>query len=152
MFKSIQKARRDYKLEVKNPPDEIQDAPQEFWNKIIEKSKSLGIDLIGFAAIDENLIFEQDYVGGIETLYKNGIVLGMEMDYEAINCTPEPPAGLESLRIYAELGEATNILTYFIRSKGYRAIACHPLGGPILFPALTVKAIFKKILSIYLRK
>ncbi|MHA1986203.1 MAG: 4Fe-4S dicluster domain-containing protein [Promethearchaeota archaeon] len=140
MFKGIQKARRDFKEEMKNPLTEIQKAPSGFWDEIMEKAKSLGIDLIGFAPIDESLIFEKDYIGGIEFLYENGIVLGMEMDYDAINWAPDPPAGLESLRIYAELGEATNKLADFIRSKGYRAIACHPLGGPILYPAMAVKA------------
>jgi Pyruvate/2-oxoacid:ferredoxin oxidoreductase delta subunit len=145
MFQGIQKARKDYRQETKNPPKEIESAPIEFWDEIIDKVKSLGIDLIGFAPIDENLIFETDYVGGIEFLYENGIVLGMEMDYEAINTAPEPPAGLESLRIYAELGEATNKLADFIRAKGYRVIACHPLGGPILYPAMAVKAKLGKI-------
>ena len=140
MFKGIQKARRDYKNEIKDLPQEIKTAPEELWDDIIQRSESLGIDLIGFAPIDENLIFENDYVGGIELLYENGIVLGMEMDYDVINTAPNPPAGLESLRIYAELGEATNKLVDFIRSKGYRAIACHPLGGPILYPAMAVKA------------
>ena len=145
MFKGIQKARRDYKNEIKDLPQEIKTAPEELWDEIIQMAKSLGIDLIGFAPIDENLIFENDYVGGIELLYENGIVLGMEMDYDAINTAPNPPAGLESLRIYAELGEATNKLTDFVRSKGYRAIACHPLGGPILYPAMAVKANMGKI-------
>lgn len=140
MFLSIQKARRDYQKEIESPASEIQETSNEFWDKVIEKANSLSIDLIGFAPIDENLIFEEDYVGGIEFLYSNGIVLGMEMDYDAINCAPDPPAGLESLRIYAELGEATNILADFIRSKGFRVIACHPLGGPILYPAMAVKA------------
>ncbi|MHA2400605.1 MAG: 4Fe-4S dicluster domain-containing protein [Promethearchaeota archaeon] len=145
MFKGIQKARHDYKKEIENPSQDIVHAPKEFWNEVIEKSESLGIDLIGFAPIDENLIFEKDYVGGIEFLYENGIVLGMEMDYDAINTAPDPPAGLESIRIYAELGEATNKLADFIRSKGVGAIACHPLGGPILLPAMAVKAKLGKI-------
>lgn len=140
MFAGIQKARRDYKEELKSPLSENQKAHPELWDEIVEKSQSFGIDLIGFTPIDENLIFEKDYVGGIELLYKNGIVLGMEMDYNAINTAPDPPAGLESLRIYAELGDATNKLADFIRSKGFRAIACHPLGGPILYPAMAVKA------------
>ena len=140
MFNGIKKARRDYKNEIKDLPQEIKTAPEELWDEIIRRAKSLGIDLIGFAPIDENLIFENDHVGGIELLYENGIVLGMEMDYDAINTAPNPPAGLESLRIYAELGEATNQLADFIRSKGYRVIACHPLGGPILYPAMAVKA------------
>ncbi|MFW9880088.1 MAG: 4Fe-4S dicluster domain-containing protein [Candidatus Thorarchaeota archaeon] len=145
MFKGIQKARRDYREEIKDLPQKIIAAPEELWEEIIQMAESLGIDLIGFAPIDENLIFENDYVGGIELLYENGIVLGMEMDYDAINTAPNPPAGLESLRIYAELGEATNKLADFIRSKGYRVIACHPLGGPILYPAMAVKANLGKI-------
>ncbi|MHA1884085.1 MAG: 4Fe-4S dicluster domain-containing protein [Promethearchaeota archaeon] len=145
MFKGIQKARSDYKKEIENPPQELAHASIKFWKEVIEKAESLGIDLIGFAPIDENLMFEKDYVGGIEYLYENGIVLGMEMDYDAINTAPDPPAGLESIRIYAELGDATNRLTDFIRSKGIRAIACHPLGGPILLPAMAVKAKLGKI-------
>ncbi|MBY8989897.1 MAG: 4Fe-4S dicluster domain-containing protein [Candidatus Lokiarchaeota archaeon] len=145
MFKGIQKARRDYKEEIKDLPQELKTAPEEFWEEIVKEAKSLGIDLIGFAPIDENLIFEKDYTGSIELLYENGIVLGMEMDYDAISTAPNPPAGLESLRIYAELGEATNKLADFIRSKGYRVIACHPLGGPILYPAMAVKAKLGKI-------
>ena len=56
MFMGIQKARKDYKEEMKNPPTEIQKAPPEFWIEVTETAKSLGIDLIGFASIDENLI------------------------------------------------------------------------------------------------
>ncbi|MFX0139521.1 MAG: hypothetical protein ACFFDN_38120 [Candidatus Hodarchaeota archaeon] len=145
IFKSVQKARLDYKKEIKIPPNELKVAPIEFWDEIVNKAKSLGIELIGFAPLDEKLIFENDFVGGIEFLYENGIVLGMEMDYDVINTAPDPPAGLESFRIYAELGIATNELTDFIRSKGYRAIACHPLGGPILYPAMAVKAKLGKI-------
>ena len=145
MFKGIQKARRDYKEEIKDLPQEIETAPKELWGEIVKESKSLGIDLIGFAPVDENLIFEKDYTNNIEFLYENGIVLGMEMDFDAINTAPNPPAGLESLRIYAELGEATNKLADFIRTKGYRVIACHPLGGPILYPAMAIKANLGKI-------
>jgi len=140
VFKTIRKAISGYKKEIAEFPEEIQAAPKEFWKEIREQATLLGIDLIGFAPIDENLIFEEDHVGGIEVLYQNAVVLGMEMDYDAINTAPDPPAGVESMNIYAELGDATNKLTDFIRSKGYRAIACHPLGGPILYPAMAVKA------------
>jgi epoxyqueuosine reductase len=140
VFKTVRKAISGYKREIAELPEEVQIAPKEFWNEVEEQAKSLGIDLIGFAPIDENLIFEEDHVGGIEVLYLNAIVLGMEMDYDAIETAPEFPAGVESMNIYAELGDATNKLTDFIRSKGYRAIACHPLGGPILYPAMAVKA------------
>ena len=140
VFKTVRKAIAGYKKELAELPKEIQTVPKEFWMEIEEKAAILGIDLIGYAPIDDKLMFEEDHIGGIEVLYQNAIVLGMEMDYDAIDTAPDPPAGVESMNIYAELGEATNKLTNFIRSKGYRAIACHPLGGPILYPAMAVKA------------
>ena len=145
VFNTVRKAISTYKKEIDDLPETVQSASQEFWEEIVMQAKKLGIDLVGFAPIDEDLMFENDHVGGIEVLYENAIVLGMEMDYEAIDTAPEPPAGVESLNIYAELGEATNKLTKFIRSKGYRAIGCHPLGGPILYPAMAVKAGLGKI-------
>jgi ferredoxin len=145
VFNTVRKAISTYKKEIDDLPESVQSASQEFWEEIVMQAKKLGIDLVGFAPIDEDFMFENDHVGGIEVLYENAIVLGMEMDYEAIDTAPEPPAGVESLNIYAKLGEATNKLTKFIRSKGYRAIGCHPLGGPILYPAMAVKAGLGKI-------
>lgn len=140
VFNTVRKAISGYKRELQELPEKVQSANNDFWEELEEEAKTLGIDLIGYTPIDENLMFEKDHIGGIKVLYQNAIVLGMEMDRDAIETAPEPPAGVESLNIYAELGEATNNLTTFIRSKGYRAIACHPLGGPILYPAMAVKA------------
>ena len=140
MFKGVKKAKKIYKEELKTPLEDLQVVSEDFWEEVVEKATSLGIDLIGFTAIDENLIFKHDHVSEIDSLYENAIVLGMEMDHERINTAPESPAGYEALRVYAELGMATIELTNFIRSKGFRAIACHPLGGPILYPAMAVKA------------
>ena len=136
----IQKTNKDYKAEIKNLKEDNKYAPKEFWDKIVEKAKSLDIDLIGFTPVDENLMFEKDYNSYIITLYDNGIVLGMEMKYDPIDQSPGPQAGLETFRVYADLGIATNKLAEFIRSEGYGAIACHPVGGPILYPAMAVKA------------
>ena len=140
VMEHVNKARKNYRLEKKNFATENKFAPNEFWDEVIKKAHELGIGLIGFASVDENLIFEIDYVGGIDVLYENAIVLGMEMDYNNIEDAPDFLAAYESMRIYAELGEATNKLADFIRSKGYRAIVCHPLGGPILYPPMAVKA------------
>jgi ferredoxin len=138
-MKGIRTAARDYKKVLKEASDDLQSAPKAFWDELIEKAKSLNIGLIGFAPIDENLIFTLDQTCKIEQLYENGIILGMEMDFDAIDSAPDPEAGLEAQRVYGDLGEATNSLAAYIRSKGFSAIACHPLGGPILYPAMAVK-------------
>ncbi|MCX5859843.1 MAG: 4Fe-4S dicluster domain-containing protein [Proteobacteria bacterium] len=136
----VLKSRKDYRKELTSPSRPPKPAPPEFWKEIYTRAESLGIGLIGFAPVDENLIFTSDFVGKMDRLYAHGIVLGMEMDFTAIDSAPGPEAGLEAMRIYAELGVATNRLADFIRSRGYRAIACHPLGGPILYPAMAVRA------------
>jgi ferredoxin len=134
------KSRRNYRKELASPSRPPQPAPAEFWKEVATRTELLGIGLVGFAPVDENLIFISDFVGKMDRLYAHGIVLGMEMDFTAIDSAPGPEAGLEAMRIYAELGVATNRLADFIRSRGYRAIACHPLGGPILYPAMAVRA------------
>ncbi len=63
LFKTVQRAKTDYKREMKNLPDNVQSAPKEFWEEIIEQAKILGIDLVGFAPVDEKFIFKNDYVG-----------------------------------------------------------------------------------------
>ncbi|MFH2063943.1 MAG: 4Fe-4S dicluster domain-containing protein [Pseudomonadota bacterium] len=137
---SIQKVKKDYKKELVQGRIEQTRADEKFWYAVNDKAASLGIGTVGFAPVDENVMFVRDHVGNIEGLYPNGIVLGMEMDFERINKAPEPEAGVEAMEIYMKLGTATNILADFIRSQGHRAIACHPLGGPILFPVMAVRA------------
>ncbi|MFX0133207.1 MAG: 4Fe-4S double cluster binding domain-containing protein [Candidatus Hodarchaeota archaeon] len=115
---------------------------QKFWDDLIDYTKSIGIDLIGFTEVDEYYIFEEemaDYRVKDKVLDK-AIVLGKEMKKERIEQAPEPPAGVEAMRIYAELGEATNKLAKYIRDRGYQAQAFHPFGGPVLYPPMAEKA------------
>jgi epoxyqueuosine reductase len=137
-----QAVKKDYLEETGNPPEKVQEVPPEFWREVETKAKELGIGLISYAPVEEELIFQRDTFSGydVKHLYSGGIVLGMEMDFEDIETAPEFPAGKESARVYAELGEATLRLTEFIRQKGVRAIACHPFGGQILYPAMAVRA------------
>ena len=74
IINGVNKAKKDYKKEIKIPPKEVQFASEEFWDEIIEKAKTLGIGLIGFTPIDENFIFENDSISRIKFLYDKGIV------------------------------------------------------------------------------
>jgi len=111
------------------------DVDAKFWDDLKDYAKSLGIGLIGFAPVKEEYIFE-----GYRLHYDNGVVLGMEMDFDSIEEAPGGRSGLEAMRVYAELGIATNKVADYLREKGYRAQACHPLGGQILYPAMAVSA------------
>ena len=140
LFKSIKETKKLYINQISNPPNKIEKVLKGFWDKIIEYSKSIGVDLIGFAPVKESFMFKTDFTCGINQLYKNGIVLGKEMQYSEIDTAPSSRAFVETIRVYAELGEATNKLASFIISKNVNAIPCHPLGGPILYPAMAVSA------------
>lgn len=111
------------------------DVDAKFWDDLKDYTKSLGVGLIGFAPVKEEYIFE-----GYRLHYDNAVVLGMEMDFDSIEDAPGARACLETRRVYAELGIATNKVADYLREKGYRAQACHPLGGPILYPAMAVLA------------
>ncbi len=136
----VSRARKDYKKAMETSAPQVGHASPEFWSEVQHKARILGIGVIGFSPVDENFIFQNDHIGKIRGLYENAIVLGMEMEFSAIDHAPDPEAGLEAMRIYGELGLATNKLAEFLRANGFKAIACHPLGGPILFPAMAEKA------------
>jgi len=111
------------------------DVDAKFWDDLKDYARSLGAGLIGFAPVKEEYIFK-----GYRLHYDNGVVLGMEMDFDSIEEAPGGRAGLEAMRVYAELGTTTNKVADYLREKGYRAQACHPLGGQILYPAMAVSA------------
>ncbi|MHA1672700.1 MAG: 4Fe-4S binding protein [Promethearchaeota archaeon] len=142
---SQRKIRRMYQQEMKQPPTEIPSAPAEFWNEVREKARSLGIGILGFTEIEENFLFSDDRITHIKNFYSNCIMLGMEMEYSAMDVAPNPPASVETLRVYAALGEATIALTQFVQEKGFRAFGTHPMEGPMLLPAMAVKAKLGKI-------
>lgn len=136
----IRKAKKDYKKEIGLGRNDLTRADKTFWDAVKKEAASLGVGMVGFAPVDEDVMFVRDHVGYIEGLYPNGIILGMEMDFERINTAPGSEAGIEAINKYEKLGTATNKLTDFIRSQGHPAIACHPMGGPILFPVMAEKA------------
>jgi epoxyqueuosine reductase QueG len=109
---------------------------------LIDHAKSVGIDLIGFAEMDEYCIFEQEIglYGVKDSVLDTAVVLGMEMQKEAIDRAPLPAAGSEAMRIYAELGIATNRLAERLRAMGFRSQPFHPFGGPALYPPLAERA------------
>ncbi|NVM30885.1 MAG: epoxyqueuosine reductase [Candidatus Helarchaeota archaeon] len=142
IMSGVQSARKSIKLSERMDTSNRPQATEEFWNNLKVHAKSLGIDLIGFTEVDEYYIFEEEMVGYRvkNKVLDNAIVLGMEMKKEAINQAPEPPAGNEAMRVYADLGAATVKLAEHLREKGFRAQAFHPFGGPVLYPPMAEKA------------
>ena len=131
-FKGFQKAN---KTKYHNGENNKIETNPEFWVEFENIAKEKGIDLIGYTPVLENYIFKNLPIVG-----KNAIILGMEMDWEKIKQAPSIHCGVESFRVYYELGEKTIELTGYFQDKGYKAEAHHPFGGKLLFTAHAVAA------------
>ncbi|MBU0992846.1 MAG: 4Fe-4S binding protein [Proteobacteria bacterium] len=140
VIRGIFKARNIYHQEINTVKHLNTTADDNFWDSVRRKGNELGISLIGFAPVDEKLMCTNDQFGHITRLYSNAIVLAWEMDYNAIEAIPGFEVGIDGIKTYAELGDATNALTEFIRKQGHGAIACHPLGDVIILAAMGVRA------------
>jgi epoxyqueuosine reductase QueG len=62
------------------------------------------------------------------------------MEKEKIDKAPGINAGAEVMRVYGTLGLAVNDLARYLRSKGIKSQANHPLGGLVSTPPLAGKA------------
>lgn len=131
-FKGFQKGRE---TKYGNENNIKTDTTAEFWNEFEEKAKNLSVDLIGYTPIIEDFVFYNLKIYG-----SNCIILGMEMQWSRIKDAPSINCGVESFRVYYELGEITIQLTEFLKEKGYKSEAHHPFGGKLLFPPHAVAA------------
>ena len=90
---------------------------------------------IGFTELPTQLIFKNKFV-----LFRYALVFMQEMKKEKIDEAPLPPAGKEVMRVYSTLGEAVGEIARWLRKRGVRCQANHPLGGLVCTPPLAGKA------------
>jgi epoxyqueuosine reductase QueG len=95
----------------------------------------MGIGDIGFTEVDESYIFSDKKI-----LYKNAIVISMEMNPEIIKTVPSKQAEKEIFRTYYELNVAVNKIKDFLNDRGYRGEAGPALGGEVNYPLLAQKS------------
>jgi len=87
-------------------------------------SRFLGISDIGYTAVKESHMFKESIV-----LFKNAIVFTMEMEKSEIKYAPSKRTNKEVFRTYYELGRDVNMISDFLRSKGYNAQSIPAIGS-----------------------
>lgn len=102
----------------------------DFWEEMEEYAGSLGVDMVGYTPADSDYIFQ-----GMRILYPNLVVLGMEMRWPEMSQAPAVPASAETIRVYADLGKATNKVADFIMERGYHAQPLPPYSVYLLWTA-----------------
>jgi len=85
---------------------------------------SLGISTIGYTEIKESHMFKESIV-----LFNNAIVFTMEMKKTEIEQAPSKRTIKEIFRTYYELGRTVNVISDFLRSKGYNAQPIPAIGS-----------------------
>jgi ferredoxin len=108
---------------------------KELWNELSEYSTKKWDVRIGFTKLPPKLIFKEK-----AALFKHALICIQEMKKDKIDKAPDIYAGAEVMRVYGTLGLAVNDLARFIRSKGIKSQANHPLGGLVSTPPLAGKA------------
>lgn len=80
--------------------------------------RSKGVSDIGYTPIMESHLFKDSIV-----LFKQAIVLTMEMSKDEITKAPSKATNVEVFRTYYELGKTVNEIAAFLRKNGYNAQA-----------------------------
>ncbi|WP_346766020.1 4Fe-4S dicluster domain-containing protein [Thermococcus sp. M39] len=135
LLKTVFYARKSVMSIKKNPPNAKKKADEKFFRELESYARKLGISAIGYTEVPREYIFRNRVL-----LFKNAIVLIMDMDKEKINKAPSIAAGKEVWRTYAELSKAVYKLAEFMRKRGYNAQPDPPIGGSTNFVLLAQKA------------
>jgi len=93
-----------------------------------------GASLMGICELDRRWIYSSAYFitpeGGkvaentIPDEFRYAIAIAVEMDYEAIRCSPAAPASAATGLGYSKMAYVAGMLALYIRGLGYQAIPC----------------------------
>ncbi|TFF63577.1 MAG: 4Fe-4S dicluster domain-containing protein [Promethearchaeota archaeon] len=108
---------------------------KSLWEQLSAYAKHKWKVHIGFTKLPPKLIFKDKAV-----LFKHVLICIQEMNKEKIKQAPKIAAGGEVIKTYGTLGLAVNDIARWLRSKGIKSHANHPLGGLVNTPPLAGKA------------
>ena len=93
-----------------------------------------GASLAGVCKLDRRWLYSPGYLltpeGGktdaniVPDEFKYAIAIAVEMDYDAINCSPAGPASIATGLGYSKMAFSAGLLAQYIRGLGYQAIPC----------------------------
>jgi reductive dehalogenase len=109
------------------------DDPANITAGIKKVGSFFGAAKVGVCELDRRWLYSKGYTkadGGkpfefeVPEEYKYAVVLAIEMDYDAIACSPESPASAATGFGYSRMAFAAGLLATYIRGIGYKAIPC----------------------------
>lgn len=124
LFGSIKELKKSVKSIKNNPYTGNKTLTIEVFKELESFARLNGISGIGYTEIKETHMFSESIV-----LFKNAIVFTMEMNKTEIEHAPSRRTIKEIFRTYYELGKSVNIISDFLRSKGFNAQPIPAIGS-----------------------
>jgi len=124
LFGSLRELFKSVKSIERNLYTGQQTVTPEFLTELKELAQSLGISDVGYTEVKEPHMFRESII-----LFKYAIVFTMEMKKSEIECAPSKRTIIEVFRTYHELGKSVNVISDFLRSKGYNAQPVPAIGS-----------------------
>lgn len=92
--------------------------------ELLEFIKLQGISKVGFTELKQSHMFTDSIA-----LFKYAMVFTMEMKHSEIECAPSKRTNKEVFRTYYELGRSVNIISDYLRRKGYNTQPIPAIGS-----------------------
>lgn len=110
------------------------DDPETNARRIKKAATLFGASLAGVCLLDRRWLYSPAYLltpeGGktdenrVPEEFKYAIAIAVEMDYDAISCSPAGPASVATGLGYSKMAFTAGLLAQYIRGLGYQAIPC----------------------------
>ena len=108
------------------------DDPRAITNDIKKAANFFGASLVGICRLDRGWVYssafplrdQKSMPNDLPEEYQFAIAIAVEMDYEAIRCSPSSPSSAATGLGYSKMALTTGLLAHHIRGLGYKAIAC----------------------------
>jgi NAD-dependent dihydropyrimidine dehydrogenase PreA subunit len=126
------------------PPASVRravDDPEAMTREIKQRARDLGAGLVGVTRVTPQHVFE-----GQEVPYQNAIAVGVVMDRERMKRVPSVASAQEVMRVYAQIGRLTSLLSEEIRAMGWPARAYgNPNSGDLLHIPIAIDCGFGEL-------
>ncbi len=110
------------------------DDPSRVTRAVKTAATFFGASLVGICKLERRWVYSSSYLlapeGGktvqnvIPEEFKYAIAIGVEMDYDAIQCSPSGPAATATGLGYSKMAFTAGLLAHYIRGLGYQALPC----------------------------
>lgn len=117
LFKTVKSIKR-------NPYTGNNTVTPEALAEIEAYARTLGISCIGYTEVKESHMFKESIV-----LFRYAMVFTMEMRKSEIDHAPSKRTNQEVFRTYYELGRAVNLISEYLREKGFNAQPIPAIGS-----------------------